>query len=291
MSIQLPSQFDANHIEMVHTLLKVAAEPDQPSAPGRRKAAEQAVQKCLFVPGFVPVVHAIFCNTKVAHNVRFVAIVCAKNAVSQHWGKTQRRVPFRRRGAAPSPPAPPPASEADKRQLKSALLQSVLRESDTLLARHGALLAALVVRAEVRGMGRSAGRSVGGGGGPSQAPQFWPDFFPTVMDGLRSESQDVVFNALQILFHAMDTFSKMKILVHKMLFQAQSARVLPALQQLFQTLASNLSTDMLSIQQLPGGTPPSFAVQKISGMRQRVKLCLFAAKTLRRCIVNGYVRE
>ena len=54
-SIQLPAQFTAAHVSQVHQLMKAASEPDPAGMQGRRKAADQALQRCLFIPGFLAV--------------------------------------------------------------------------------------------------------------------------------------------------------------------------------------------------------------------------------------------
>jgi hypothetical protein len=323
MSLQLPEAFTAAHVQQVHQLLTVASEPDAAGAEGRRKAADDAVQKCLFIPGFMAVLQTIFYDRRVDRQVRFVALSCAKNTIARHWAQEPRRALFQRRvpgsggGSAASSrdPTPPPVSNAEKASLKATILGPTLAETDDLVARHMALLVSLMVRVEVRGLVASGGMPRLGGGSavaaavavpPQQPPPFWPGFFSALVAGLRggaapTPATDPVgaaaaLNSARVLFHALDEFSSMKIQVHQALFRREVVALLAPLLAAFQRLAAQVATALQAVQELPSAAaattttkPEEVVAQRVGAVRFPLKLAGFMGLALHRCITRGCV--
>lgn len=314
----MPSQLGEADVARVRMLLKVASEADSDGTAGRRKAADDALQKATFIPGFMAVLQTVFGPSHrhdTPQEIRFLAVVCAKNILQRHWSPRPRRLSYRRRGSgggaagsSQQQQPPPPVSEAEKARFKATILQVVLTEPDQLVALHLALLVSLMVRVEVRAQGsgglprlggpaRSAASSSSaasrdGGAGAAAKPPFWPELFKLLVAGLSDSSdqrQVIVFNSARALMHAVREFSSMKISVHQALFRQHAVQILPPLLAAFQSWASHALRGLTAVQQLPASVAAAEITKKIRDSRMGLQLSLFAAKTLRMCIVRGFV--
>jgi hypothetical protein len=319
-TLKLPARFEAVHVRQVQQLLRAASEPDPPGVTGWRKAADQMVQQCLFVPGFMAVCQSIFSNDTLDENTRFLATICARNTVQRVWTQQPRRAPMRMRfgsgggggggsrgdgtaalnAAAAAEPTPPPPHvvQADQTAFKASILHTTLPERSELLARHQSLLISVAVRAEIVRLSTVARGGAGagtGGGDAARSPlaastlPFWPELLPTVVQGLRSPNATVVVNSIRIINDAVREMSSMTIQVHKAVFRAQATLLMPPILAVLQHWASAAVKVVTAVLHLGSTASVAEVTKRLADTRDVLRLSLLAAKTLRRCVVRGCV--
>ncbi|KAI1167145.1 importin-beta domain-containing protein [Nemania serpens] len=190
-----------NHIELARTLRSATSSQDHL----KRQAADQQLSAWQSHTDFYPTLQAVFLDSSLPREVRFLAIIQLKNGIDTCWrARTVKNA----------------IQPAEKQLIRSNLLRGSIEERDPQLALHNALVVAKIVRIDF--------------------PEDWPDVPDALVAQLRALRDDdqALAGALLVLLRITKELSTARMMRSQRALVAMTSTILQVLAEIYDAKTS-----------------------------------------------------